>query len=684
MSLFHEELDNNKWNPEYYKLYQKPSLRTRAKTSLQRLVTKTKSTLSVVALSALMAASFVPSAFAKGSTNQPKPTQPVKGKQETAKQPTSSKSSTTNDKKKVQVEIVIEKKKNNKFTELLTKDNLNNVGRTLVAVLAVYFAYVDNDQDDEVSKKDKSTSAFDSDDEDNIITKQELKFKKKLEQEKRNRFKPSNGASLPPLDELFEDDESMEDIVDSVRYRDKTFSNSISTRKGALPTSSNSARDISKKLVGQTHDAKHRESAVTELDKDRDGIETISKPTISSSASTIPTSQSVQPKEEPVEVSPFATLMTFPEIEPESIAQPSLVPPTAINTMEAPVESKKPGLLGRLFQKSASSSRPIDLKSALKASDNSATYRIAILAYLRNHLPKKIKKSMDEIIGDVDDNIIVEFEGLDDDSSANKLQTIYLDADINIQQAAEIFAEITNAVVVLLVDRAVDTADDTDEEITIKAMEKIGHFVDNIGTVFSKVVSNVRIEPIQYNGKSKKNKIETIFTRYAKYCLDSTIPRTEDNQTEEELQMIIQQQSEELERRNARLGKLQYILGITESKRSSIEQKIFREKLMSMTGDGNDGNKGLGGGLLDMVTGKVADKMLGGLGGMNNMNMNDMNGMPNIDPNMLKELEQMMGGNGGGKGGIPDVNPEEAMESVRTLVYVKISIYIVIYLRFCR
>lgn len=55
----------------------------------------------------------------------------------------------------------------------------------------------------------------------------------------------------------------------------------------------------------------------------------------------------------------------------------------------------------------------------------------------------------------------------------------------------------------------------------MKALEKIADFSDSIGSVFAQVVEGVRIKPIQYNGKVKKNKLETIFTRYAKHCLDA-------------------------------------------------------------------------------------------------------------------------------------------------------------------
>ena len=57
------------------------------------------------------------------------------------------------------------------------------------------------------------------------------------------------------------------------------------------------------------------------------------------------------------------------------------------------------------------------------------------------------------------------------------------------------------------------------EEPLVRACDDVISFMTNAGGYFSKVATGAKIEPVEYNGKVKKGKIENLFSRYAKECI---------------------------------------------------------------------------------------------------------------------------------------------------------------------
>lgn len=306
-----------------------------------------------------------------------------------------------------------------------------------------------------------------------------------------------------------------------------------------------------------------------------------------------------------------------------------------------PQEKKSGGFFANIFKK-AGGDRPLDLESALRTNDPSYGFKVTVVGNLMNYLPN---------------NLIPAWKRYASDSTASteedQMQIVSASMEecaLSVQDAANAFADIANAMLATLVDRAIITVDDNDkDDATLEAIDAIGDFVNGAGSLFSKCLSSAAIDPVIYNGKAKKSKVENLYYKYLKSTMSianllKSIPgvngdNEEDNTPNEE--SIIS------EKRLEKIGLIQQVLGIKENKRSSIEQRVMREAFMNMASGSQDGSN---------------DGILGNLKGLFDSQGKDMNDFKKmieenqLDPESNEELMKKLG--------LDDVTPAAIFQDV--------------------
>jgi hypothetical protein len=144
---------------------------------------------------------------------------------------------------------------------------------------------------------------------------------------------------------------------------------------------------------------------------------------------------------------------------------------------------------------------------------------------------------------------------------------------------------------VTLVDEAVEVVDNKDETRVISKLDTVSDFINGAGAVFGSAFSGVTIEPVEYTGEAKKNKIEDLYYKYAKSAMNlngimGMMTGAEGGEdTSAEMQKV--------ESRMSNMQSIQRVLAIKENKRNSIEQKLQREMIKSMTGGDGANLKGM-------------------------------------------------------------------------------------------
>ena len=175
-------------------------------------------------------------------------------------------------------------------------------------------------------------------------------------------------------------------------------------------------------------------------------------------------------------------------------------------------------------------------------------------------------------------------------------------ASLTDQEATDAYAEVVNCMIAAIVDRAVDTLD-MDDSATIESLDKLVSFMEGAGSIFVQIANGCKPkEAVVYNGNAKKGKLENLYYKYAKSSMslknilsglstDETSPSTDSAQNQEDA-------LQSAEAKMARLQQVTQILAIKEGKKESLDMKIMREMVMSMTkGEGLGDLSGLLGAL---------------------------------------------------------------------------------------
>lgn len=417
-------------------------------------------------------------------------------------------------------------------------------------------------------------------------------------------------------------------------------------------------------------------------------------------------------------VPPFATLMKADEVtEPPST--PPLMPPSAPSSPAPPAPPSKPGLLGRLFgSKTGASARPSDLSTALQLRQSSDAGERSLRTHLLRQLAQQLSPTALE---DVQRGWSEEVGDALSEENDGEGQSVRAQTDAH--TLARIFAEVVNAVVVGLIDSLVQQTEALDaltaqqkkqrkhkevSEEEVEEMQKqelklsrlfdsLHQVMESAGGIFNILIggaSDVRVEPIVYNGRAKKHQVEAVYSAALRQQMQqemtqalkdfqqqqqgqtpdesATSNATSDNSIDAYMDTnaasnassspdssLQQEQQQELERqRNAdRLGRLQFLLGVKEVRRGALEQKVVMEMSLGGAGSGAGGLGGMLGGLLGG----------GGAGGAGA-----------LDDKALQEMFASLGDGGGnsagmgaGMPGMPDLSkmkPEEIADMTKELL----------------
>lgn len=196
------------------------------------------------------------------------------------------------------------------------------------------------------------------------------------------------------------------------------------------------------------------------------------------------------------------------------------------------------------------------------------------------------------------------------------------DAELTDEQAAEIFASVVNCMIIDIVDLASSTLkvekrkdDDTNsnEKVTVDAINVVMDFMDHAASLFDSVSKDITIKPVVYGGSLRKKDLEQMYSIYAgssMLAMDGSGTTTQD-----------------------RVDTLQLVYGITDKKAEGLMQKHMMKMVMSLMKDGGKGMEGMPGmeGMEEMM------KAMGGGGGMP--------GMPGMDGGEMsaEDLKQTLG-----------------------------------------
>ena len=304
-------------------------------------------------------------------------------------------------------------------------------------------------------------------------------------------------------------------------------------------------------------------------------------------------------------------------------------PPTKRPLYSArPMESAERGgsFLHRLFSRPAASKRPTDLRKALQK-DRWALYREAVAVALFRFLPKGSNTLA---------TVAREFPALlvrsqreqfvDSSQVAAELSSLAASGPAP-DSALEVFAEVTNALIVALVDDALTAlpAAEQLENATATALalgraEELVAVIDQVGVLFSHFPGGEGVAPIQYNGAGPRERLLALFEAFLTRvgAVDQRVSMaTWSGESAESAEL-----AEQLDFLNDRLNKLQFLLDVKADQRRALEHRMLRDPFALLLGEQSQGKpgplgslgslsgltaglKGLGGGLLGAAASKL-------------------------------------------------------------------------------
>ena len=293
----------------------------------------------------------------------------------------------------------------------------------------------------------------------------------------------------------------------------------------------------------------------------------------------------------------------------------------------------KKSFVDRIFKR-YSSTLSTDLGALLMREGDGQLYTAAVAKSLVKFCPEEIFAEL-----------------RDENLSLNAAEELVVNAKeatgITDQVASDMFAEVSNCVVIALVDRACSTLSG-DESYTVDALDAVVDFMLEAGSIYEKISGGCKpSEAVIYNGSAKKKKIDELYIAYARKAMslenilggfgDLTNSFTDGNDDERNSKsskgtvIKVEEAEEKAERGIARLNSLVQILSIKENKKEQLDMKIMRELLMNISND-RDGMPDLSG--------------LLGTAGSNSDEMPTldkiMKQMDDVDPKQLDEMKAMM------------------------------------------
>ena len=260
------------------------------------------------------------------------------------------------------------------------------------------------------------------------------------------------------------------------------------------------------------------------------------------------------------------------------------------------VRPSNAGFLSSFFKNPAGSGRPADLHRALHPTSSSSSsskdqlFRAATARSLLNSMPEGTFTQ--SVISEV---LSPEAQVLARDS----LQSACAQTGLSSADAAEIFAEVTHALLASLVDAAatsMTTSKHSDPSSSVRALHSLTDFIAQAHRIFDSLFPDTVVEPIQYNGKAQPKQLEELYYRYLKASQTVDVPLGGTVTAASTAAAHSREHWEE------RLAQLQFLFNLKDSRVAAVAQRVQREALLEGLGD-QGGQAGAGdlGELLDTM-----------------------------------------------------------------------------------
>lgn len=177
-------------------------------------------------------------------------------------------------------------------------------------------------------------------------------------------------------------------------------------------------------------------------------------------------------------------------------------------------------------------------------------------------------------------------------------------ANLSKEEAAEVFANVVNCMLIDIVDLASSSLKEKDEKLTVDAIGIVVDFMMHASSLYNAIAEGVIITPVTYGGDLPKGKLEQMYSAYAAAGLSNVMSMDEDFEN--------------------RVALLQDVFQINEKKAEGLVMKAVQKQMMEALKSG----KGLEG-MDEMMKGMNMDALAG---------MPGMGGDEDISPEQLKEL----------------------------------------------
>lgn len=179
------------------------------------------------------------------------------------------------------------------------------------------------------------------------------------------------------------------------------------------------------------------------------------------------------------------------------------------------------------------------------------------------------------------------------------------DASLTKEEAAEIFANVVNCMLIDIVDLASTSLKEKDDKLTVDAIGIVVDYMNHAASLYNSIAEGVVIVPVTYGGDLSKSKLEQMYSAYAASGMTNMGGLDEDFEN--------------------RVALLQDVFQINEKKAEGLMMKAMQKNMMEMMKSGE--------GMENM------EEMMKGMGGMEG----GMPGMPGANgeepsPEQLKEM----------------------------------------------
>jgi len=290
---------------------------------------------------------------------------------------------------------------------------------------------------------------------------------------------------------------------------------------------------------------------------------------------------------------------------PKAVAPPSPAP-------AAPRTGRKKKKRAGFFGKKNKNDRETDL-NVLVSPDAKAHQFATLLAKILTYGAPGRFPSVDEIPGDMP------LQEFDLEAAKQQLVDARAEAAIEVEDSAEIFANVVNCMLIDIVNLASSTLKSKDDKLTVEGIKVVVDYMNHAASLYESVAGGVVIKPVTYGGDLSKGKLEQMYTAYAASGMDMSAMMTGGGGGEDF---------------QAGVDLLQDVFQIPPKKAEGLAMKIAQKSMMEMMKDEK--------GMEEMM------KQFGGAEGMEGLG--DMAGMMEGDPadadpeqlkTMLKSLKEM-------------------------------------------